>query len=204
MSAVIIMTRPWLTDSFLDRLGPTSPRPSSGLTFVLCLAPPTSIPWSLLPPLQGGMQFLLPQLRESNQTVRQEPTEGGNWGLEKARAGGGGAGRRPSREWRTSQRSERETDSSDPGPQGLSWSHGLFTECQHRDTRLRWRPASKPSVLSQLMLLRDQFLAVAEAAGHGEDMQQLCSWKDRLQSWLCCLGSNIFTLTLIFFQCIKW
>lgn len=106
MSAVIIMTRPWLTDSFLERLGPISPRPSSGLTFVLlCLAPPTSIPWSLLPPPQGGMQFLLPRLRESNQTVRQEPTEGGNWGLEKARAGGGGAGRRPSREWRMSHRS---------------------------------------------------------------------------------------------------
>ena len=106
MSAVIIMTRPWLTDSFLERLGPISPRPSSGLTFVLlCLAPPTSIPWSLLPPPQGGVQFLLLRLRESNQTVRQEPTEGGNWGLEKARAGGGGAGMRPSREWRMSHRS---------------------------------------------------------------------------------------------------
>lgn len=101
------------------------------------------------------------------------------------------------REWRTShRRSERKTDSSDPGPQGLSWSHGLFTECQHRGTRLRWRPASKPSIVSQLTLLRDQFLAVGEAAGHGGDVQQLCSQKDRLQSWLCCLGSNVFTLTL--------
>ena len=51
MGVVIIITRTWLTDSFLERLGPTSPK--SGLTLFLLCRSPHLHPTALTPPPHG-------------------------------------------------------------------------------------------------------------------------------------------------------
>lgn len=77
--------------------GGSGPAPSSGLAlFLLCLTPPPP-PHSPYPiPLQGGLQFPLPWLRGSNQTIRQEPTEGDDRASGRLGREQGSSGRLPS------------------------------------------------------------------------------------------------------------
>ena len=94
MRAVVIMTRSWLTDSFLEMLGPTSP-PVLGSHLSSSAWLPHLQPMVLTPPAAGRHEVPA-ATGQRKQSDRQEPTEEGNWGLEKVRAGGGGAGRQPS------------------------------------------------------------------------------------------------------------
>lgn len=91
--AVVIIIR--LTASWR---GSDPSLPSSGLALcLLCQVHPPPLHSLYSIPLSGGQQFPLPGLRGNNQTIRQEPTEGDDWGLKKAvRRGEGRSGRLPS------------------------------------------------------------------------------------------------------------
>lgn len=116
--------------------------PSSGLAlFLLCQVhpPPPHSLYSI--PLSGSQHSPLPGLRGNNQTIRQEPTEGDDWGLRKAVGRGrrGVEGCHPRGQRMSHSRSERQTCTSEPG--ALEGNHGLFrVPGQRREVKTQCPP----------------------------------------------------------------